>query len=86
MGIKQTNSKSTINTIVRVLKSELLKNPLLVNDLLTFLKHKGIKTPTNEDDIEKVCDPINYNTKESENKIQKLKNSFEGIDSIENIL
>ena len=83
---EQTVSLTAIGEMVKVLKKELQNNPTLANELLAFLKDRNIDIPTLNSEQTNRKAPIRYGGKHSDEKINKLKSSFEGIHSIENIL
>ena len=83
---QQKLSFTTIRSMVRVLNSELLKNPSLASDLLQFLKDRNIDIP---DPIKMELNKqsaVSSETKKSTEQIYKLKRAFEGVNVTENIL
>jgi hypothetical protein len=73
--------------LINILKKELVKDLTLVDDLVVFLKEKGV-------DVEKYEDDKNYlqeeflqkNVQNKQMQIDKLKKNFENIENRDNIL
>ena len=83
---EQQLSFTTISSMVRVLNSELLKNPTLANDLLLFLKERNIEVPVSSHNDLNLRVPVSYGAKKPSEQIHKLKRAFEGVNTIEKIL
>ena len=83
---EQELSFSTIRAMVRVLNSELPKNPSLANDLLQFLEERNIEIlVSSKEELNKRAS-VSSGTNKSSEQIYKLKRAFEGVNTTENIL
>lgn len=83
---EQHISRATINKMIGVLHESLKNDFNLARDLMQFLQDRNIDIPTlSKEELSELI-PVSFNNKNSNEQIDKLKNSFEDIQKGEHIL
>jgi GrpB-like predicted nucleotidyltransferase (UPF0157 family) len=73
--------------LINILKKELVKDLTLVDDLVVFLKEKGVEVEKYEDDKNYLQEEfLQKNVQNKQMQIDKLKKNFENIENRDNIL
>ncbi len=85
-NMKQTLTYATVNKMVRILHEQVRKDSELANNLLQFMKQHHIEVPILSNEENQGLIPVSFTQKKSSDQFRRLRNAFDGIEAVEQIL
>jgi aspartokinase len=83
---KQILTHPTVNNMIQILGEKVHKDAALADDLLHFLNEHGINVPMRSDADLEVLIPVSFTQKNTNDQFRRLRNAFDGIGAIEQLL